>query len=316
MDKLNKLLQRQIRKYLGEPADMPEQYHDFLRAVSESYNHYEKDHQLLERSIEISSSEMIELHEKLKLETEQLRRAHEELKATEQVRLEKRLDEEKIKNLKEITAAVIEVQERERSFLSAELHDNINQILATAKLYLDTAIANQPQRMSLMVNSKEFIDNAMQEIRYLCKSLLPPLLSKSSLAAALEDMIHHIRYVNPLEIQLQCDHLDESGISEKMKVAIFRIIQEQLNNIFKYAQASTVIIELTHENDLLQLRISDNGVGFDPAVRSRGVGLQNIVSRTNLFNGEFELISSPGNGCHLRVAFHLSNNFNAHRLAS
>ncbi len=178
MQHLNKLLLRQIQKQLGGPEKISENYFNLVQAVSASYDHYEKDRHLLERSIEISSAEMIGLNEQLRAETKELKKAHDELEATEKIRLEKRLDEEKIKKLREITQAVIEVQERERSYLAAELHDNINQVLATSVMYLDTAIKNEEVRLNLMAESKDFIHNAMEEIRGLCRSLLPPSLLK------------------------------------------------------------------------------------------------------------------------------------------
>jgi signal transduction histidine kinase len=304
MQDINKLLMRQAQKYLGGLDNVPENYHAFIQAVSESYNHYEKDHRLLERSIELSSTEMIELNEQLKIETEELKKAHEELSATENIRLEKRLDEEKIKKLQEITEAVIGVQERERSYLGGELHDNINQVLATCMLYIDTAIHNEDMRLGLIKNSKVFIDNAIQEIRYLSKSLLPPSLSQTSLVCALDDMVKNIKQVDKLQIIADWDNIDETQLCEKLKLAIFRIIQEQLNNIFKHANAKTVIIELTQHNECLQLSIKDDGVGFDTLKKRTGVGLQNIVSRSNLFNGEVVIHSQPGAGCELLVAFY------------
>ena len=78
MENLNKLLLRQAQKYLGGLDKVPEDYHAFLQAINESYNHYEKDHRLLERSIELSSTEMIELNEQLQKETIELKKAHEE----------------------------------------------------------------------------------------------------------------------------------------------------------------------------------------------------------------------------------------------
>src|SRR5579862_5751240 len=162
MQNLNKLLLRQVQKYLGGLDKVPENYYAFMKAINESYNHYEKDHHLLERSIELSSGEMIELNKQLETEAEELKQAQEELKATEKVRLEKRLDEERIKKLQEITEAVMEIQEQERSTLAAELHDNINQILGTTRLYIDTAINNEDQRLNLIKDSKIFIDSAIQ----------------------------------------------------------------------------------------------------------------------------------------------------------
>ncbi|UAY53344.1 sensor histidine kinase [Ferruginibacter albus] len=298
----NKLLLRQAQKYLGNLDNISEELQAFLKAVNESYDHYEKDHHLLERSIELSSEEMIELNQQLRKETEGLKKAHQELKETEKIRLEKTLDAQKIKQLREISEAVIAAQEKERSNLAAELHDNINQILGASRLYIDTAINNEEVRLNLIKESKLFLDNAMEEIRYLSRTLLPPRLSQTSLVEALNDMIKNIKMVDKLEIITDWEHLDESAMCEQMKLSIFRIIQEQLNNIFKHAQATTVIIEIT-QHDGLQLSIKDNGIGFNTSEKRNGIGLQNIISRTNLFNGEVVINSAPGEGCELLISF-------------
>ena len=303
MKDLNKLLVRQAEKYLGGVDNVPENYYAFIQAINESYNHYEKDHHLLERSIELSSEEMIELNEQLRKETKQLKQAHEELRATEIIRLEKRLDEEKIKKLQEISEVGIAIQERERIYLGAELHDNINQILATSMLYIDTAIRNEDTRLELITDSKTFIDKAIQEIRALSKSLLPPILSQTSLTKALDNMVHDIQQVDKLQIITHWENLNENLLCEKMKLNIFRIIQEQLNNIFKHANATTVTIELTQPDEGLQLSIKDDGIGFDTSQKRAGIGLQNIISRTNLFNGEVVIKSKPSEGCELIVKF-------------
>ena len=304
MQDVNKLLLRQAKKYLGGLEGLPQNYTAFMQAVNDSYHHYEKDHILLERSIELSSAEMIELTEHVKNETRELKKAHEELKATEKIRLEKRLDEEKIKKLQEMTQVTIEVQERERSYLAAELHDNINQILATTRLYLDTAIKDEKVRLGFITESKDFITNAMEEIRSLCKSLLPPLLSQTSLISALEDLISNIKVANDLKIITDWQQIDESLMCEKLKLSIFRIIQEQLNNILKHAHANAVNIQLRQCSDGLQLIIKDDGLGFDISEKRKGVGLQNIMSRANLFNGEVLIKSAPGEGCELKISFY------------
>ena len=86
---------------------------------------------------------------------------------TERVLLEEKLVEEKIKKQQEIAAAVITAQAQERTFLGAELHDNINQILATANLYMDCAISDEDSRINYIKDSKKFIKDAIEEIRKL-----------------------------------------------------------------------------------------------------------------------------------------------------
>lgn len=225
------------------------------------------------------------------------------LDITERVLLERKLVEEKLKKQQEITDAVITAQEKERSFLAEELHDNINQILATSKLYMDLAIAADSLRKDLMTDSRNFIMTAMEEIRKLSKSLLPPSLGQTSLQGALSELIEDIQQVNKLHFIKEWEGFDESLLNEKLSLVIFRIVQEQLSNIFKHAKAKTVLISLKQEAGNLQLRIKDDGNGFDINEKRKGIGLKNIVSRADLFYGEVIINSQPGKGCELIVNF-------------
>lgn len=86
-------------------------------------------------------------------------------------------------------------------------------------------------------------------------------------------------------------------------MGIYRIIQEQFNNILKHADAQKIIIRLVQDKKKTVLSIKDDGVGFDTGKKAKGVGLMNIKTRASLFNGEMMVISSPGNGCELKVIF-------------
>jgi two-component system sensor histidine kinase UhpB len=226
---------------------------------------------------------------------------------TERVLLEKKLVDEKIKNQKEITNAVIMAQEKERSLLGEELHDNINQVLATSKLYLETAIADDGLRKDLLISSREFLLNAMEEIRKLSKSLLPPSLGGTNLLETLNELIENIQRVSTLHFIKEWDYFDESLLDEKLSLAIYRIVQEQVNNILKHAKATTVIIRLKQNAGTLQLSIKDDGVGFDTAEKKVGVGLKNIVSRIELFKGTHVINSKPEQGCELIVSFNIES---------
>ena len=228
---------------------------------------------------------------------------------TERVLLEDKLAEEKTKKQQEITAAIITAQVQERSFLGEELHDNINQILATAKLFMDCALADDGLRINHLKESKHLIQNAMEEIRKLSKTLLPPSVGENGLQEALTDVIEKIKLVND-KIQFDIDWQipNENILNEKLKLTIFRIVQEQLNNIFKHANASTIIISLQQEEETLQLTIKDNGIGFDPAKKRNGVGLQNITNRAELMNGTVTINSRPGAGCELIIHFTVKTN--------
>ena len=98
-------------------------------------------------------------------------------------------------------------------------------------------------------------------------------------------------------------------INEKQQLMLFRIIQEQVNNVLKHSEASNLIIELMIDGSIVDLTISDDGKGFekDNIKMKRGVGLNNIASRTELFNGEVNLITAPGKGCTLNIHIPISN---------
>ena len=222
---------------------------------------------------------------------------------TDRVQLENSLNEERQIRQKQITDAVITGQERERSELGEELHDNINQILASTRLYIECAIADENPRKDLLDKGRILLDSAMKEIRKLSRTLLPPSLGEVSLIESLDDLIKDILLVNPVEISKDWKDFNENGLNQKLKLTIFRIIQEQLNNIYKHARAKKIIIVLKKNADHIQLSIQDDGIGFDTLTKRTGVGLRNIMSRAEVNNGTVNIESKPGEGCMLSIEF-------------
>lgn len=224
---------------------------------------------------------------------------------TEKVQLENSLNEERKIRHQQITEAVIMGQEKERTQLGEELHDNINQILASTKLYLECSLKDENPRVDLVTESKLLIEKAMTEIRKLSKSLLPPSLGEVGLLQALNELADNIKQVNELSISIQWKDVCENELSNKLKLTIFRIVQEQLNNVIKHADAKEVLISLSKDGNALQVIVKDNGVGFEPDLKRNGVGLRNITSRAEVNNGIVFINSKPGEGCELIVNFSL-----------
>ncbi|MGG9961351.1 PAS domain S-box protein [Ferruginibacter sp. SUN106] len=222
---------------------------------------------------------------------------------TEKVQLENSLLEERKIRQKQITDAVITGQEKERVEIGQELHDNINQILATAKLYLECAQVQKKFSAKLIGESKMLTEKAMYEIRKLSNSLLPPSLEEIGLQEAINDLVQHIRSVNTLHIKNNWIEFDENSLNKKLKLTIFRIVQEQLNNIIKHAHATHAIINITQKEEQLCVCIEDDGIGFDTSKKRNGVGLKNIISRSEVNNGKVSILSKPGEGCIMTVCF-------------
>jgi PAS domain S-box-containing protein len=220
---------------------------------------------------------------------------------TERIRLEKELALQQKLKQQQITEVVLGAQERERFELGQELHDNINQILATSKLYLDVAIEEKEPRMELLAKSRKNISVAIEEIRKLTKDLIAPSLNDLGLTQSIKELIRSIQSVGKMKIRLNISGLAEEELLPEQKINIYRIIQEQLNNILKHAQAATVVIELNKVKEQVRLRLVDDGRGFDPRMRRKGVGISNIISRAELYNGKVEIESAPGKGCQLVV---------------
>jgi len=222
---------------------------------------------------------------------------------TQLIQLENKLNLERKEKQVQITSAVITAQEKERTFLGQELHDNINPVLATVQLYMDCAIVNSDQRVTLLKESKTLINKAVEEIRTISNSLIPKPFSQISLKEAISDICKNINKASDLQFLADWDNVDDNLLSDKMKLTIFRIVQEQITNIIKHAQAKEVVIEIYQEKGSLILSIKDDGVGFDISSKRNGVGLQNISSRAELLDGEVIINSSPGKGCELQVIF-------------
>ncbi len=222
---------------------------------------------------------------------------------TDRITLEHELENERQLKQQEITQAVITAQENERQQLGSELHDNINQILAGSRLYLGLAQKEIKDENPYLKETDTLITSAINEIRNLSHSLIAPAMHESELLSAIYNIIDLTQETSGINISLQAYGFDEASIEDKLKLSIFRIIQEQFNNILKHAGARHVVVQLIQEGTKTLLSIKDDGVGFDTTKKPTGVGLLNIKTRASLFNGELTIIASPGKGCELRVLF-------------
>ncbi len=220
-------------------------------------------------------------------------------------KLEAALEQARQQQQKIITEATIKGQEKEREQLGRELHDNINQVLASSRLFLDHALSSSVIKKDFVEKSREFILYSIKEIRKLSHTLLPPPLEDFGLKCSLNKLVDSIAETGSFKVSKRWNDFEEHVLERDQKLTIYRIIQEQLNNIIKHAEASHVIISLYISDDCKKvgLQIKDNGKGFDPSERRNGVGLRNITSRAELYNGKVKVLSGIGKGCELRVSF-------------
>ncbi len=224
---------------------------------------------------------------------------------TERKRLQERLAIEQKNRQRDITSAVIKAQEAERSDVGRELHDNVNQVLTTVKLYLEMLGDGLADPKELVVKATYHLQNCIDEIRSISRRLSAPKPGELSLNDSIRELVESINLTNRIQISYTSDHLAGLPIPQEMHLAVYRIIQEQLNNVLKYAAATQVTIRLHYHEAELRLLIVDNGRGFDTRIRRAGIGITNMRTRAENLSGQFDISSQPGEGCRLEVRFPL-----------
>lgn len=225
---------------------------------------------------------------------------------SEKIKLETELAEQEVKQQKIITEVTIQAQEKERNEIGKELHDNINQVLATVKMYLSMSIDREGERKDLLSKSLSNVNYSIEEIRKLSKSLVSPSLGDIGLEEALNELAEEINLISEFNVTVECT-LGEGRILDKdLELMLYRIAQEQLNNIRKYAKADKVLIELIENENYIFFNITDNGIGFDTTMKAKGIGLKNIKSRVDFYKGEMTINSNPGMGCAVEIKIPLS----------
>jgi two-component system sensor histidine kinase UhpB len=221
------------------------------------------------------------------------------------VELQEQLDRERNVRQQEVMRATVEMQEKARKEISNELHDNVNQLLGAAKLYLESGEPGEPLREEYRQESRAIIQTAIEEIRKLTRSLTPPMLSETGLIGAIEALILRMRKLESFGIHFRHEGFAGRAFDPAFELAAYRIVQEQTNNIIKYANATEISVLVRADERMLYITVSDNGIGFDTATTTKGVGFTNIINRSTVYQGQVRINAAPGKGCVLEVGLHI-----------
>ncbi|MDB5202697.1 MAG: Signal transduction histidine-protein kinase/phosphatase DegS [Ferruginibacter sp.] len=197
-----------------------------------------------------------------------------------------------------VTKAIINAQEEERTQVGYELHDNVNQILVGSILALGMTKQSPSETTAWVAKARGYISDAINEIRKLSHQLAPASFEEQSLQDVMVNLVNKMNVNDQLLPVLNLDALQQEFISDDIQLNLYRILQEQLNNIVKYSKATQLELSVYQSPSEVSMRIFDNGVGFDPSV-TKGIGLNNIRRRIESFAGTFKLHTSPGAGCEI-----------------
>ncbi len=211
-----------------------------------------------------------------------------------------RLQEEVIIQQDLATKAVLNAEENERRRISGELHDGLGQMFSAVKMNLSalTEDLNFKDDHSKLMFDKTLglVDESCKEVRSISHQMAPNVLLKSGLATAVRDFIGKIDE-RKLKINLETFGLQER-LDQNIETVLYRVIQETVNNVIKHAEANSLDIQLTKDEEGINVMIEDNGKGFDTSSveNFEGIGLKNIRSRVAFLKGTVDFSSNIGQG--------------------
>jgi len=226
---------------------------------------------------------------------------------TEKTLLKRKLDSELLIHQREITSAVLEGHEKERAAIGIALQENLSQMLVAVNMYIGIAKKNEDKREIFLDKSTAFITEVIVEIKKIHRKLTIPDINVVGFYDSIQYLIDDAALLHHVRIELLKDHVYQYKLSKAIQLNIYRVIQEQINNIIAHAEATNAIISLSiHSGNILTLLIKDNGKGWDNNEKTTGLGLNNIVTRVGLLNGKVTINSKPGQGFMLKAVYHLS----------
>jgi two-component system, NarL family, sensor histidine kinase UhpB len=218
-------------------------------------------------------------------------------------KMEMQILNQRIQEQKKISRAIIKGQEEERNHVGKELHDNINQILAGIKLYLTMASKKNETVRELIKYPLELLETSMDEIRSLSSKYVSTLRNVD-LKKEITELTKNLNQSTSIKVVFKYN-VTTPVADDELKLNIYRITQELVNNIIKHAAADNVSIIIGNTKDEINIHVSDDGNGFNVNKKRKGIGISNIMDRTESFNGKINIESSPGKGCNTHIVLPL-----------
>lgn len=249
---------------------------------------------------ELSSSEqnLLSANNQLSVSNKMLLKTQDDLQKATQEKYESKRKEDQVRS-----AYLLEGQEEERKRMSREIHDGLGQMLTGIKLSLGRLNSPDmsPKLRKAYEHMKQLTNETIEATRAISFNLMPTALNDFGIASALKIFAHQAQNETDLQIFIESSN-PEKRYSQNMEINIYRIVQEAINNIIKHADASVAKVKMHENNGLLELSITDNGIGFDPeklkSTRQSLIhnGLENMKMRVTLLNGTFRLTTLVGEG--------------------
>lgn len=209
--------------------------------------------------------------------------------------------------LRRLASELALAEERERRRIASEIHDNLSQTLAFARMRLSAILSEAPEEQKPDLGQlQELLESAVADTRSVTFELSPPVLYTMGLEAAVEWLARHLGERHGFSVHLQKPD-EPRHLTEEARTILFQAVREVFNNMIKHARAHNAFVDIAEVDGHLQVQVRDDGVGFDPdkakwsAKQTSGFGLFNIRERLQQLGGGMEIDSAPGEGTTIRL---------------
>lgn len=200
--------------------------------------------------------------------------------------------------LKTMMTRVIEVQEEERKRISRELHDGVGQSLFSLLIRIDRLLDDHPE-MAELRGLRRDVANVMEDIRSMARELRPSVLDDLGVGPAVRTYVENYSAHYGIDVRLVIELRGRPAIAAE--TTIYRVVQEALTNIAKYADVDECEVTIKETDDKVETIVRDEGAGFDPSVSRTGVGLFSMEERARAVGGSLVIRSAPDKGTEVRL---------------
>lgn len=205
--------------------------------------------------------------------------------------------------LRRLASALALAEQRERRRIATELHDHLAQmlVLSRMKIRMLQSTFTSDNAPKTMEEIRLLLDESIEYTRTLIWDLYPPMLNEIGLEAALEWLAEQVQERHGIQVRFEDDEQAKTS-DENLRALLFRAVHELLMNVIKHAKASQAIVAVRRWEEQIEIRVEDDGVGFDPdgvrihVEQGGGFGLFSIREQLAVIGGSFEVRSSPGVG--------------------
>jgi len=218
---------------------------------------------------------------------------------------------------KQILSKIIETEEKERKRFSEDLHDGLGPLLASIKIYVNMIITSEElegeTRLNLIRYTNELIDESISNTRSIANNLMPNVLNDYGLVKALNSFCGKINLMEKVEIEFKSNF--KKRINDTVEIILYRTILELIHNTLKHANAKHIIIDMNMKKNILKIKYSDDGIGFNlnktmNKKEDIGQGLSNLINRISSINADYYFKSKKNKGIEINIELNLNNYIN------